>query len=76
MRAATPGFIFVIGLVCMTVLTIIVDVIASGIIIYHHCKQPFEQRPVKKIWSWVVFLLLVNAGLGFTTIMAYVFRYI
>lgn len=48
MRAAISVFFFVTAFFCMMVVTIIVDIIGVGMIIYHTFNHSFEKRSIKK----------------------------
>lgn len=73
MRAAMPGMVLVMVLFCMMVLTIIVGVIGLGMIIYHSFKQPFEERPLKKIGRWVNVIFIMMGVTAFVAIIAYAY---
>lgn len=73
MRAAMPGMVLVMVLLCMMVLTVIVGVIGLGMITYHTFKQPFEKRPMKKIRNWVNVILFMIAGTVFVAIIAFAY---
>jgi len=71
MRAAMPGMVLVMVFFCMVAVTIIVDTIGIGMIIYHTFKQPFKKRPIKKIWNWAAVVLIVTSVAGFVSMIAF-----
>lgn len=73
MRAAMPGMVLAMVLICVTVLTVIVSVIGLGMIIYHTVKQPFEKRPMEKIRKWVNAIMLTLAVAVFMAIIAFAY---